>query len=220
MSYSEDDYLLLSGIQHFAFCQRQWALIHIEEQWQENLLTVEGDIIHEKAHNDNIVEKRGSLFITHGMHIASRELGIVGVCDVVEFHENENGIKIFKHKGNFQPLPVEYKRGKPKTGNCDELQLCAQAMCLEEMLACEIYEGYLFYNEINHRVKVEFSEELRSDVWKITGQMHELYKRQYTPKVKTGSFCRSCSINELCLPDLCKNINVKDYIERMLRDQL
>ena len=220
MIYNEEDYLLLSGIQHFAFCRRQWALIHIEQQWQENLRTVEGNILHEKAHNEKFSEKRKDMIITRGIAIASRELGITGACDVVEFHKNECGIEIFGQQGRYLPVPVEYKRGEPKKNNADELQLCAQAMCLEEMLVCKIPKGYMYYGETKHRCEVEFKCSLRDEVQQMTGQMHDLYQRWHTPKVKTGSFCRACSLKELCLPKLCKNKNGSDYINGMLEDRL
>ncbi|RCX20105.1 CRISPR-associated Cas4 family exonuclease [Anaerobacterium chartisolvens] len=213
MEYNEDDYLLLSGIQHFAFCRRQWALIHIEQQWQENLRTVEGNILHERAHNEKLSEKRKGLLITRGMAIASRELGLSGCCDVVEFHKDEGGVELFGQNGRFLPVPVEYKRGKPKKDMADELQLCAQAMCLEEMLVSHIPDGYMFYGETKHRLQVEFGEDLRGMVKEISGQMHELYRRRHTPKVKTGSFCRACSLKELCLPKLCKAKNASEYIK-------
>lgn len=216
MAYNEEDYLLLSGIQHFVFCRRQWALIHIEQQWRENLRTVEGNIIHEKAHSDKFNEKRKGLLITRGMPVASIKLEITGYCDVVEFYKDENGIEIFGHNGTFLPVPIEYKRGKPKNDSADELQLCAQAMCIEEMLACEIPKGYIFYGETKHRLEVEFDHELRNEVLKIVGQMHELFSRRHTPKAKTGSFCRACSLKDLCLPKLCKIRNVSGYIEKML----
>lgn len=210
---------MLSGIQHFAFCRRQWALIHIEQQWQENLRTVEGNILHEKAHDEKFSEKRNGLIITRGMSVASRELGITGSCDVVEFHKDENGVKLFKHNDKYLPVPVEYKRGKPKKDNVDELQLCAQAMCLEEMLSCQIPKGYLFYGETKHRVVVECDSNLRSEVRQMTEQMHDLFQRRQTPKVKTGSFCKACSLNELCLPKLCKVNNASDYMKSRLEEE-
>ena len=220
MIYDEDDYILLSGIQHFAFCRRQWALIHIEQQWQENLRTVEGNILHEKAHDEKLSEKRKGLLVTRGMAVASRKMGITGSCDVVEFHKDENGIEIFGQQVRFLPVPVKYKRGEPKKDNADELQLCAQAMCLEEMLACEIPKGYMFYGETKHRLEVEFNHDLRNKVQQMTEQIHDLFRRRHTPKVKTGSFCRACSLNELCLPKLCKIKNASDYINGRLEEKL
>lgn len=216
--YKEEDFLQLSGIQHFAFCRRQWALIHIEQQWQENVRTIEGMHLHEKAHDTLAKEKRGNLVISRGMAVFSKSLGISGVCDVVELHKDPKGIPIFGREGFYAPIPVEYKRGKPKVDDMDILQLTAQAMCLEEMLLCDIPYGYLFYDEVKRRTKIEFSEEYRERVAFICDEMHKLYDRRHTPKVKSGKHCKACSLSELCLPKLCTNLSVSDYIERNLAE--
>ena len=127
--YHEEDFLAISGLQHFAFCRRQWALIHIEQQWQENLRTVEGHILHENAHDAFFTEKRGTVLISRGMAVQSRTLGVNGVCDVVELHASPDGVPIFGRGGKWLPIPVEYKRGSPKETDADRLQLCCQAMC-------------------------------------------------------------------------------------------
>lgn len=218
MDYNEEDFLSLSGIQHFEFCRRQWALIHIEQQWQENLRTVEGEILHEKAHDVLFKEKRGDLIISRGMAVFSKSLGINGVCDVVELHKDKDGVSIFGREGFYKPVPVEYKRGKPKEDDIDILQLTAQAMCLEEMLNCNISIGYMFYGETNHRLKVNITEELKSRVTEICKEMHQIYERRYTPKVKPGKMCKACSLSNICLPKLCKNLSARDYIERSIRE--
>ena len=210
--YKEEDFLLLSGIQHFVFCRRQWALIHIEQQWQENLRTIEGRILHEKTHDDRLREKRGDLIISRGMAIFSKTLGLTGVCDVVEFHKEDNGISIFGRNGVYKVIPIEYKRGKPKENDSDILQLCAQAMCLEEMLLCNIPEAFLFYGEIRRRQKVGLDDFLRNKVKTISKEMHEYYDRRYTPKVKPTKSCKACSLSEVCMPKLCKNPSVNSYI--------
>ena len=138
MIYQEEDFLQLSGLQHFKFCRRQWALIHIENQWAENFRTTDGAILHENVHNGNFSESRGDRLITRDMRIFSRTLGVSGSCDVLEFHRRGDGIPLQGRESLWQPYPVEYKRGKPKENTADELQLCGQAMCLEEMLCCEI----------------------------------------------------------------------------------
>ena len=144
--YDEEDWLMLSGIQHFSFCPRQWALIHIEGQWMDNLRTVEGNIVHDRAHDNNLSESRKNVLITRGLRISSSTLGVTGQCDVVEFHHvKEKGAILQGHNGYWLPYPIEYKKGKPKVYPADELQLCAEAMCLEEMLCCEIPCGALFY---------------------------------------------------------------------------
>ena len=218
MTYDEEDYLLLSGIQHFSFCRRQWALIHIEQLWKENVRTIEGQFLHEKAHDSSIKEKRGALIISRGMPVFSKELGITGTCDVVEFYKDPNGVELSGREGRFSAIPVEYKRGKPKESDADILQLTAQVMCLEDMLVCDIKEGHLFYGETNHRLKIEISEEYRQRVKDICAEMHQLYQRRYTPKVKTGQHCKACSMADLCLPKLCGKLSVSQYIERSLSE--
>lgn len=143
--YAEDEYLALSGIQHYAFCPRQWALIHLEQQWSENVLTMQGNLMHERAHDEFSREKRGSMLIVRGLGIHSRNLGLSGKCDVVEFHRSSEGVPLAGEEGLWLPTPVEYKHGKAKRHDADRLQLCAQAMCLEEMLVCEVRTAYLFY---------------------------------------------------------------------------
>ena len=216
MEYNEDDFLLLSGIQHFVFCKRQWALIHIEQQWQENLRTIEGEILHEKTHDNTIKEKRGDLIVSRGMGIFSRSLGITGACDVVELHRASDGVKIFGRDGTYKPVPVEYKRGKPKEEESDVLQLCAQALCLEEMLLCEIPEAFLFYGETKRRLKIVLDDDLRGRVKTIFKEMHDLYDRRHTPKVKISKACKACSLTEICMPKLCKNPSVMGYIKKNL----
>ena len=162
IDYSED-LLPLSGLQHFAFCRRQWALIHLEQQWQENLRTVEGGLLHRRAHEGAARERRSDTLILRGLQVVSHQLGLSGQCDVVEFHAAPKGVPLQGEEGLWQPYPVEYKRGKPKSHQADELQLCAQAMCLEEMLCCDIPEGALFYGEPRRREPVAFTEELRQE---------------------------------------------------------
>lgn len=214
--YKEEDFLLLSGIQHFVFCRRQWALIHIEQQWSENLRTIEGKILHEKTHDDSLKEKRGDLIISRGMAVFSKTLGLTGACDVVELHKINDGISIFGRDGTYKVMPIEYKRGKPKENDSDILQLCAQAMCLEDMLLCKIPEAFLFYGETRRRQKVNIDDSLRKRVVAITREMHELYNRRYTPKVKPSKSCKACSLSNICMPRLCKNPSVSSYIKNNL----
>ncbi|WP_413375396.1 CRISPR-associated protein Cas4 [Alkalihalobacillus sp. 1P02AB] len=213
----EDNYLMLSGIQHFQFCKRQWALIHIEQQWEENVKTVEGQHLHKRADDHTIREKRGDKLVVRAMPIQSRELKITGVCDVVEFRSDAKGIEINGVSGTYLPYPVEYKRGKKKQGEEDLLQLVAQAICLEEMLLCEVEYGFLFYNETKQRIKVSITEELKDKVRQTTHEMYQYYKRRHTPKVKTGNFCKSCSLQHICLPKLMNKQSVKSYIEGKIK---
>ncbi len=211
--YPESEYLMLSGIQHFTFCRRQWALIHIEQQWEENLRTVEGNLFHKKAHDGYTAEKRKGLLVSRGMPVFSRELGASGICDIVEFHrDDEQGISLHGREGKYLVYPVEYKRGKPKEDASDVLQLAAQAICLEEMLACRVEKGYLFYGETRRRVEVWLEEAVRQQVRDAFREMHQYYERQYTPKVKRTKACNACSLKNLCLPQLMKNPSAKAYI--------
>lgn len=218
MKYSDEDYLPLSGIQHFAFCRRQWALIHIENQWAENERTVDGIIMHEKAHSGD-AESRGDVVIMRALRVFSATLGISGECDVVEFHRNADGISLNGHDGLWQPYPVEYKLGKPKEHNADEMQLCAQAMCLEEMLCCTIPCGALFYGEPRRRTEVEFTPELRRAVEDSLNEMHDYYKRGYTPKAKPRKGCSACSLKEICLPKMVQRKSVAAYVEGALNEE-
>lgn len=217
--YDEDDFLQLSGIQHFAFCRRQWALAYIELQWQENVRTVEGKLLHEKAHDVTAKEKRGDLIITRAMPVHSRQYGISGECDIVEFHKSSDGILLTGREGKYTVTPVEYKRGEPKVNDADRMQLMAQALCLEEMLCCEIPVGYLYYGETRHREKVEFSQELRDKTGKTFEEMHQYYTRGYTPKVRWTKSCNACSLKDICLPILNKNKSAAEYIERNISER-
>ena len=220
MIYREEDFLQLSGLQHFAFCRRQWALIHIEQQWGENLRTVEGDLLHRRAHDEQARERRGDILILRGLSVASAALGISGKCDVVEFRADPGGISLRGEEGLWVPFPVEYKRGSPKPHRADELQLCAQAMCLEEMLCCTVSEGAIFYGETRRRTSVSFSRELREQVKAMVEEMHQLYRRGYTPKVRRSRSCNACSLKELCLPALMKGNNVNAYLRQAMEVEL
>ena len=219
MGYQEEDYLMISGIQHFQFCKRQWALIHIEQQWAENIHTVKGELMHKKAHNPYLTEKRKDVLTVRALPVSSRVLGISGECDVVEFQKSEDGIHLFGHRGTYKIYPVEYKKGKPKDSEEDILQLPAQAMCLEEMFSAEIPAAALYYGETRRRQEIEITKELRQKVRDITAKMHQYYDRRYTPKVRTSKKCASCSLKELCIPKLEKAGTVKAYIEHALEEE-
>ena len=216
--YTADECLMISGLQHFRFCRRQWALIHIEQQWAENLRTVEGALLHERAHDEQLHESRGDLCIVRGLRVQALTLGLSGQCDVVEFRWDGAGVPLAGKSGPWLPYPVEYKRGVPKQDGCDELQLCAQAMCLEEMLCCGIPTGALFYGEPRRRLHVEFTPELREEVRADAAQMHDLYRRGYTPRVKPSKACNACSLKELCLPRLQKSGSVRDYLRENMEE--
>ena len=208
MEYVEEDYLMISGIQHFKFCRRQWALIHVEQQWAENAHTVVGELMHRKVHDPYLTEKRKDVIIARALPVVSREMGASGECDAVEFYRAEDGINLRGHRGLFKIYPVEYKKGRPKLTEEDELQLTAQAMCLEEMFSTEIPEGALFYGETRRREKIEFTQVLRKEVRDMFLEMHQYYDRKYTPKVKYTKACNSCSLKDLCLPRILSLIHI------------
>lgn len=214
--YSEDEYLMLSGIQHFAFCRRQWALIHIEQQWEENYRTADGNMMHKRVHDETVHEKRGDFIITRGMAVSSPYLGISGECDIVEFRRNEQGVPLYGQEGKYSVIPVEYKRGSPKIDECDRLQLTAQAICLEDMLCCNVLAGYLYYGETKHRIKIDITEELREKTRSICKEMHELFRKGYTPKVKRTKACNACSLKNICLPVLGGKKSASAYISMHL----
>ena len=218
MEYKEEDFLMISGIQHFQFCRRQWGLIHIEQQWDENVHTVIGELMHKKVHDPFLTEKRKDVFITRALPISSREMGVSGECDVIEFHKKEDGIKLYGHRGLYQVYPIEYKKGKPKQTDEDILQLTAQAMCLEEMFSTKIENGAIFYGETRKRESIEFTDELREKVKAIFREMHQYYERRYTPKVKWSKSCNGCSLKEICIPLLGKTVSVNAYIKKMLTE--
>lgn len=219
MEYAEEDYLMISGIQHFKFCRRQWALIHIEQQWAENEHTVIGELMHKKAHDPYLTEKRKDTIIARALPVASREMGVTGECDVVEFHRCEDGIRLHGHRGLFSVYPIEYKKGKPKATEEDQLQLVVQAMCLEEMFSTQIMEGALFYGETKRREVVEITEAIRREVKETFLEMHQYYERKYTPKVKMSKGCNRCSLKEICMPRLEKTISVKKYISQVFQEE-
>ena len=211
--YPEEEWLSLSGLQHFKFCRRQWALIHIEQLWAENYRTADGSLMHQRAHDADLRESRGDLIMTRGMQVFSPTLGISGQCDVVEFQRDPSGIPLQGHEDLWKPFPVEYKRGSPNDRGADELQLCAQAMCLEEMLCTDIPVGALYYGETRHRQRIEFSKALRDEVCSCIKAMHDLYHRGYTPKVKPSKACNACSLKDACLPRLMNIRSVTEYLQ-------
>lgn len=215
--YTTDDLLPLSGIQHFCFCRRQWALIHVERQWQENVLTVEGKLMHNRADDPFFSEVRNGVIIARAMPVASYHLGLNGVCDVVEFTPSCEGVALPGREGKFLPAPVEYKRGREKADLSDEAHLCAQAICLEEMLCVQIHVGYLYYGETRHRVGVQLTDELRQLVTRMSAEMHAYFQRGYTPQVKFSKACKGCSLADICLPTLQgRTLSASKYIEMQI----
>lgn len=213
MSYTEDDLLPLSGLQHLSFCERQCALIHIEQAWAENLYTAEGRVLHERVDQADHVS-RGDVRVEYGMPLRSLRLGLIGKADVVEFYRTEDATG-----ERWVPFPVEYKRGKPKKINVDRIQLCAQALCLEEMLGVEVPAGALFYGKTRHREDVVFDAGLRLETEKTAGRFQALVEAGVTPRAVYGKHCDTCSLKDVCLPGTVeKGKSVDRYLMNASRD--
>jgi CRISPR-associated exonuclease Cas4 len=221
--YAEDDLLPLSGLQHLVFCERQWGLIHIEQQWEENRLTAEGRVLHERVHSVG-TEARTDVVTARGLHLRSLRLGLSGQADVVELHRAEAGeagaVRLAEREGWWRPFPVEYKRGRPKADGCDEIQLCAQALCLEEMLGTAIENGALFYGASRRRKEVRLGAVLRERTEELARRMHELYATRVTPRAIFGGKCERCSLYDRCLPRTAsKRGAVARYMARALKEE-
>ena len=206
----DDELIAISALSHYSYCPRRCALIHIEQVWTENRFTAEGRIMHEKVHEQDR-ESRGSVRIEYGLPLRSLRLGLIGKADVVEFHRVT--------KDFWQPFPVEYKRGKPKYDHCDLIQLCAQAMCLEEMLSVSIPSGAIFYGRTRRRLDVTFNENLRNETEDAAGMARKLISSGITPPPVYEKRCESCSLIGECIPKTIeKKISVKRYLARMMKD--
>lgn len=221
--YTEEELLPISALQHLQFCERQWALIHLEGLWADNLSTMEGHILHDRAH-EGATETRGDLRIARGLRLRSLHLGLTGKADVVEFHKITEedlvaGIPLCGISGLWKPLIVEYKRGRPKIGREDEIQLCAQVMCLEEMVFVSILSASFFYGKPRRRYDVAIDEGLRSQTESMARRLHELTRASVTPAPEYSKKCRSCSLVDLCLPKaLSKPKAVNRYLSNTLLD--
>lgn len=215
--YTDDEMLMLSGIQHFAFCPRQWALIHIEQLWADNRLTVEGNIMHSTVDDPFYIRKTNDIITLRSVGLVSKELGLYGISDVIEFYNvelNDNSIKLPEYSGYWEPHPVEYKRGKEKNNHIDEVQLAAQIICLEEMYNIKIEYGWLYYGETRRRKKIDMSSELREVTKNFVKQMHLLFKVGQTPKASYTNHCDKCSLIDICIPKISKKQTVSSYLKK------
>lgn len=211
MKYAEDDLLPLSGLQHLAFCERQCALIHIEQVWAENLFTAEGSVMHERVHQADRAS-RGDIRVEYSMPLRSLRLGLIAKADVVEFHQLRGA-----SGGSWRPFPVEYKRGRPKKDNVDKVQLCGQALCLEEMLNVKVPSGALFYGKTRHRQDVDFDADLRAETEDTARRFHALVDAGKTSKPIYGAKCGRCSMKDLCLPKTVqKGTAVESYLVKAI----
>jgi len=208
-----DELIQLSGLRHVLFCPRRFALIHMEQVWRENRLTAEGRVVHDNAHDPFFTEKRKELLITRAVPVVSYVLGISGECDVVEWRNGDSGVSIDGRIGFWQPTPIEYKRGKPMKEAFDEVQLCAQAICLEEMLCVHIDKGYLYYEEIRSRIEIVFDEILREKVTEAAKEAYLILESGILPAPnRPKTKCRNCSLFDECMPAAKTNKSAKAYI--------
>jgi CRISPR-associated exonuclease Cas4 len=201
--YTEDDFIMISALQHYVYCPRQCGLIHVDDVWQENLFTTRGNILHEKVDTDTY-ETRGTLKTVRGLRIHSFKYGIVGRCDVVEFREGENGNAV---------MPVEFKSGEPKEDVSDKVQLCAQVFCLEEMMNIEILQGAFFYGKIRRRNVIEITGELRLQAENIINSVREIVSSKKIPPAEYGAKCRNCSLQSICQPKAMNKRKLQNYIK-------
>jgi len=219
--FDEDDLLPLSGLQHLLFCERQWALIHIEQQWEENRLTQEGRLLHDRVHESG-TEARPGTVVARSLRIRSFRLGLAGETDAVEFRRTAQGtpnaIQLEGRAGCWTPFPVEYKRGRPKQDAWDEVQLCAQALCLEETLGVRIFAGALYYGQNRRRTPVDFDPPLRKRTEDLAARLHDLYSSRTTPPAIYAKKCENCSLIERCMPKMdAKRGSVARYMATALK---
>ena len=206
--FTVDDFIQLSALQHYVFCPRQCALIHVEDVWHGNVFTVRGDILHEKVDTDTY-ETRGTLKTVRGLRIHSTRLGIVGRADVVEFRKSTNA------DGSPDVMPVEFKAGQPKDDLSDKVQLCAQALCLEEMMNTQVKRGAFFYGKIRRRVQVEIDDGLREQTEEIIAAVHEIVSQKQVPAARYEKKCRNCSLADICMPKAMNEQKLLKYIETL-----
>ncbi len=220
--YSDDDMIMISALQHYAFCPRQCALIHLEQVWSENYLTASGQALHSHVDANNH-ETRRDIHKATSVRLASGKYGICGITDMLEYHKqdsnkNEYGeVNAVKLKGLFdywRPFPVEYKHGKPKEHDADRIQLCAQALCLEEMLSVTIREGALFYAKTRRREDVVFDNDLREKTISIINSIRLMIENRITPAPEFDSKCNSCSLIAECKPSIVRKGCVKEWLNK------
>lgn len=203
MPYSDEDCIAISGLQHLAFCQRQWGLIHLDQEWAENRLTAEGKTLHERV-DEGYREFRKGLRQYSGLHVRNHELGLYGRLDVLEASESQGPsveIPLLGLSGNWALQPVEFKRGKPKKYDADMVQLCAQVLCLEEMTGTHILDGSIFYGEIRRRIDVPITENLRRETVTLANEAHRLFATGNLPDAVILPHCKACSLFDICMPN-------------------
>lgn len=220
--YGDYDLIPISSLMHGRFCPRRCVLIHVDGVWTENRLTASGRVLHERV-DSGVRESRRDRRIAATLRLVSHRLGVAGIADMVEFHRvgdmDVSGAKLPNAHGTWKPFPVEYKHGKPNGRQADEVQLCAQAMCLEEMLDVVVPAGALFYGETRRRVDVAFDEGLRSLTVQTAEAVHRMLAGNEIPSAERGKWCDSCSLVDDCQPD-SQGRSARDWIDRRMAEVL
>lgn len=222
MYYNDEDMLKLSGIQHYMYCPRQWALIHIEQQWDDNRLTAEGELLHKNVDNPAYRQKNGDIITLRAVHIASHSLGLYGISDAIELIHSDtedDAITHPRYAGWWKPYPVEYKRGHRKQDERDEVQLTAQVICLEEMYGIHIPEAALFYYETQHRESITINSHLRKLTYDLSEAMHKTFISGITPKAVEQKGCKNCSLLDICIPELTMKTSVSYYLKKAFDEE-
>ena len=224
MLYSEDELLPISAVSQFVHCRRRCALIFIESQWADNVHTAEGTGLHDHVHEVGS-ETRDDVRKVTGLRLRSLEIGLTGVADVIEYHRIEStdesmecGVVLKGVPGHWIPYPIEYKRGKSRVERCFEVQLCAQSLCLEEMLKTKISKGALYSGAKHHRREIVFDEQIKEDTKRLCQELHSLFERGITPIPEYGKKCNFCSLVDICQPKVSDRQSVSRYIKRMMTE--
>ena len=220
--YNDEDMLMLSGIQHYMFCPRQWALIHIGQHWEENRLTAEGRLLHKNVDNPCYRQKNGDVVTLRSVPISSKSLGLYGYSDAIELilsEYNTDCIAHPKYPGYWRPYPVEYKRGHAKPDARDKVQLAAQVICLEEQYGIRIGEAFLFYAETNRRESVSIDFDLRNQTQQCADEMHKVFNSGVIPKAEKKHSCTNCSLFDVCIPEMESRPKVNYYLKKQLYEE-
>ena len=215
--FSDEDLLPISGLQHLTFCERQWALIHMEMEWEENVRTVEGEQLHEFVHEQG-TNTRSGVRMVRGLRLRSLTLGLYGVADLVEFHAHDGGAVLPELSGRWLPYPVEYKRWRKRYDSADETQLCAQALCLEEMLNVPVSKGAIYYGQPRRRSEIDLTADLRKEVARLCSRARELYDSRQIPPPRAGRHCTNCSLENACMPNLAAKDKSEKYVANLLKE--
>ena len=215
--FSDEDLLSISGLRQLAFCERRWVLVHMEMEWNENALTIEGKHMHEFIHEQGTNISSG-MRMTRGLHLRSLILGLYGVADLVEFHDQDEGTQLPGLTGCWVPYPVEYKRGRKRYDSADEVQLCAQALCLEEMLGVTVPKGAVYYGQPRRRMEIDISQDLREEVERLCSRARELYISGHSPHPRFGKHCSNCSLENICMPGIINGDKSSKYVAKLLKE--